>query len=215
MSIIITPPAVLSYPIFTPEQLATAKERARRSGSFDPADVHFGCTLLFPKGTDLSELKKAATAALYERFGEETETMFANGQLRTPFKKVKGSNYDADKYDDYLVVSAKQSAPGFVNRYAGPDGKPEALTDMDKLYPGCLVKAALSIYAYPKKGEKGFGNRGVNFGLQHIQWWAEGTRLDNRVEASNAFSAEERPTADMSGGGAKAPGKNLADLLGE
>ena len=200
---IITPPAVLSYPaLLTPRMPPNPK----------PGDsAAYGCTLLFPVGTDISELKKAATAALYEKFGDKTDALFAAGALRTPFRKVDGK-YDSAKYSFFINVSSKQRKPGIVDRYAGPDGRPAPLTDVDKLYPGCFVRAALSVYAYDTSG-----NKGVSFGLQHIQWWADGERLDSRKAPQDAFTAEERPAADMSsmgGTAAKPAGGNLADLLG-
>ncbi len=200
---IITPPAILSYPsLLTPRLGPNPKPGEQAS---------YGCTLLFPVGTDISELKKAATAALYERFGDKTDALFSSGVLRTPFRKVDGK-YDPAKYSVFINVSSKQTKPGLVDRYAGPDGRPAPLSDPEKLYPGCFVKAALSVYAYDSSG-----NRGVAFGLQHIQWWADGERLDNRKGAQDAFSAESRPEGDMSAmsGGPKAEaGSNLADLIG-
>lgn len=199
MAQLITPPAVLSYPsLLVPRLPPNAKPGEAAS---------FGCTLLFEKDADLKALKEAATAALYERFGAKTDDLFAQGSLRVPFRKPDGK-YDTEKYQCYINVSSKQTKPGLVDRYAGADGRPMPLTDTEKLYPGCYVKASLNVYTYDASG-----NKGVSFGLQHIQWWADGERLDNRKSAQDSFSAEPRPDADMSTM-AKGGGNNLADLLG-
>lgn len=196
---LITPPAMLSYPnLLTPRPKMDAK----------PGDAPvYGCTLVFPKDADLSHLKEAATAALKERFGDKTQSLLKAGSLRIPFRPV-ADKYDEELFGYYISVSANTTKPGLVDRYAGPDGKPAPLTDTDKLYAGCFVKAALSVYAYDKSG-----NRGVAFGLQHIQWWAEGKRLDNRKAAVDAFSAEAAPEASLETITA-GKSESLSDLLG-
>lgn len=199
MAQLVTPAAVLSYPsLIVPRLPPNAK----------PGDqASFGCTLIFEKDVDIKPLKEAATAALYEKFGNRTDDLFAQGALRVPFRKPDGK-YDTERFQCFINVSSKQTKPGLVDRYAGPDGRPMPLQDLEKLYPGCYVKAALRPYAYDASG-----NRGVAFGLQHIQWWADGERLDNRTSAQDAFDAEARPEGDMTTM-AKDGKNNLADLLG-
>jgi len=197
---LITPPAMLSYPALLTPRLGPNPK---------PGDLPtYGCTLVFPKDADLTELKNAATAALKERFGDKLQSLLKNGSLRIPFRPV-GDKYDEDTYGYFINVSAKTTKPGLVDRYAGPDGKPAPLTDVDKLYPGCMVKAAVSVYSYDNSG-----NKGVSFGLQHIQWWAEGTRLDNRKAAADAFAAEALPEASLAAMGGSSKADSLSDLLG-
>ncbi|MDE3023175.1 MAG: DUF2815 family protein [Pseudomonadota bacterium] len=203
MPIIQTPPAMLSYPALL----------VPRKNKFRPEDAPtYGCTLVFPVGADLKELSAAAREALDAKFGKDEVTKMLKAsppKLRLPFRE-DAEKYDPEKYKFYIQISSKDK-PGLVDRYAGADGKPAPL-DTSKLYPGCFVKAVLSVYAYENSG-----NRGVNFGLQHIQWWADGTRLDNRIEAADAFNAETRPEADLTSlteASTKAePGAALNDLL--
>lgn len=203
MSVNVTSPeAMLSFPsLITPKLGPNPK----------PGDVaQYGCTLVFPKGTDMTALKKAATEALKEKFGDKLESLLKNGSIKLPFRKV-GDKYDEEKYEYFINVRRKDK-PGIVDRYAGPDGKPAPLTDTEKLYPGCIVRASLSAYAYDVNG-----NKGVSFGLQHIQWREQGVRLDNRRSAVDSFDAEQRPDAVFEGSStesAVSKGEALNDLLG-
>lgn len=201
MTLILTPPAVLSYPALIKPRLGPNP----RPGQ----EAVYSATLVFLKDADLKPLKDAAMSALIDRFGaDDVKKMLQSTppKIRIPFRS-DADKYDAEKYGIFINVTNK-SKPGLVNRYAGSDGKPAPL-DAEKFYPGCFVKAALSVYVYDQSG-----NKGVAFGLQHLQWWADGERLDSRVNASDAFTAEARPEGDLGAFGAKAePGANLSDLL--
>jgi len=197
---VITPPAVLSYPALVRPRLPPNP----RPGQ----EAVYGATLVFPVDADLTALKTVAMQALNEKFGAEEVAKMLKAtppKLRVPFRK-DADKYDPNKYGVFINVSNKQK-PGIVDRYAGPDGKPAVLTDLDKIYPGCFVKASLSVYTYDQNG-----NKGVAFGLQHLQWWADGERLDSRSNAADAFTAEARPEADLKS--SAAAGSDLNDLLG-
>lgn len=170
---IITPEAILSYPaLFEPKE------------GMNGGEAKYSATLVFPKGTDLKELRAAAEAAGREKFGAKYNDMVKANKLKMPFRDdVEGTNYP----EGTIRISAKdKSKPGIVSRYAGPDGKPKPVTDPAEMYPGCRVRASVRAFAYDTNG-----NKGVSFGLGNIQRLGEGERLDGRKAASDEFESYE------------------------
>jgi hypothetical protein len=80
-----------------------------------------------------------------------------------------------------------------VSIYADDSGKPASINDPKEIYPGAIVKASLRAYAYSVNG-----NNGVSFALGNLQKIKDGPRMDGRLSASDEFTAEAKPTADIS-----------------
>ena len=172
MTKVITPEAVLSYPhLFEPNT---------PPGAAEPV---YSCALVFPKGTDLSALKKAALAAAQEKFGNKAEALIRDGKLRMPFRT---DAEDKGYPEGAVFMNVKnKSKPGIVSVYPGADGKPQAITDESQIYAGCKVRASLRAYAYDVSG-----NKGVAFSLGNMQKLADGERLDGRKRAEDEFEAD-------------------------
>lgn len=70
--------------------------------------------------------------------------------------------------------------PGVVdagrNKIAPEEGNAE------EVYPGCVCRATVTIYAYDNK------SKGVALGLMNIQKVADGDRLDSRTDAEDDFN---------------------------
>ncbi len=144
---LITAEARLSFP-----NLFVAK--APMDGKGEPK---FDCVLLFPKTTDLSGLKAAASAAVKEKWG----TKIPPG-LRSPFRN--GDEKELDGYKDHIFIRASsKSKPGVVDENLQP------VMEAGQIYAGCYVRASLNVYAYENSG-----NRGVAFGLNNIQKLRDG-----------------------------------------
>ena len=181
---VISPAAILSYPhLFEPNL---------PPGAAEPV---YSCALIFEKGTDLGELKKAALAAATEKFGNKAEALIRDGKLRMPFR-TDGEEKGYPEGSIFMNVKNK-SKPGIVSVYPGPDGKPTTIDDPAQIYAGCKVRVSLRAYAYDVSG-----NKGVAFSLNNLQKLADGDRLDGRVKAADEFDA------DLS-----AKPADLADLL--
>lgn len=180
MSKVITPEAIISYPhIFEPQT---------PPGATEPV---YSCSLVFLDDVDITELKVAAMSVAKEKWGDKTKGMIDAGKIRMPFRKDgEEKGYPAGSI--FMNVKSKQ-APGVVSKFAGPDGKPATITDPKEIYPGAKVRASLRAYAYAVNG-----NNGVSFSLGNIQKVGDGQRMDGRLAASDEFSAEARPTADIS-----------------
>lgn len=182
--------ATLSYPnLFVPKLPMNAKPGAK---------ARYNCMGLIPLDCDITAVQQATFALMQEKWGERTQEMIANGLLKWPFRKDNmkqdGSRrFDPEKFKCFISPWS-ETQPGLVDRYAGPDGKPLKITppSQTKFYPGCVVNISVNPFVFDNSG-----NRGAGLGLQNIQFWEDGARLDNRVAAEDEFQAEARPSVDL------------------
>lgn len=180
---LITPKALLSYPhlhqpqastdgkapkysaclIFTPETLADAKEKAL-----------------------LDAMQAAAIDAINAKWPGKAQTLLQSEGFRKGFRRdATAKGYPEGSI--YINVRAQQQ-PGIVFAYAGPDGKPAKMAQeqiKEQMYPGAVVRASVSAFAYDNNG-----NKGVSFGMNNLQKLADGPRLDGRVAAENEFDVD-------------------------
>lgn len=184
----------LSYPqLFTPKLPPNARPGQK---------PRYSLQALIPIDMNIRELEEICLNLLVEKWGDKVQEMLSYpppNNLKWPFRrdntKQDGSKkFDETKYKCYLSAWS-EDAPGLVGRYAGPDGKPTKILapSQDILFPGCIINTSVNPFVYDQTG-----NRGVAFGLQNVQMWEKGERLDNRVEAQDQFTAEARPQADLS-----------------
>lgn len=172
---VMTPEAILSFPALFVAREYEGQEK-------------FQATFVFPPGSDIKELRSAATAVAKEKFGDKLGEMIQQGKFRNPFLNGKDHGYE----DGSIVVrtsSKKDSKPGVVDR----DGK-TVITDPSVMYSGCKVRATIRPFAYDTKG-----NKGVSFGLQNVQRLGEGKRLDGRKAVTDEFDAVEGAIGEMAG----------------
>lgn len=174
---VITPEAVISYPaLFSPK-------------ANDRGEEFYSCALVFPAGTDLSELKAAALAAGKAKFGAKfnPESPAYTWPFRTDVEEKgypEGSTFFNCK---------SKGKPGVVDRYKGADGKPRPITDPEEVYAGAKVRASVRFYAFDTKG-----NKGVAVALNNVQKLGDGPRLDSRMRAEDEFDAEEGEASALS-----------------
>lgn len=176
---IITPTAILSYP-------ALFEPRSAPDGKGDPK---YQATLVFPAGTDITALKKAAMDVLTEAHGAKADALVKQGKLKLPFRD-DGDEKGYPKGAVFINCRSKQK-PGLVSRYNDPKtGKARIIDDPAEVYAGMLVRASIAPFYYDNSG-----NKGVSFALNNIQKMGEGERLDGRLKADDEFSGEEQPEA--------------------
>lgn len=177
---VITPRCLLSYPHL-------------REPSADPqGKMKYSVALLFPEGSDLSQIKAAIIEAAQGRFGNKAVDMLKSGALRNPIRTdVEAKGYDAFGVIAFMNVRSN-NAPGIVGPYAGKDGKPAPWDD--EIYPGIAARVSMNAFAYATSG-----NKGVSFGLNNVQILDNSTpRIDNRLSATDEFDVtEERQVAEM------------------
>lgn len=129
-------------------------------------------TLLFPPGTDLSELKNAARAAAREKWGDSMPK-----GLRSPFRDA-GEKDGIDGYEPGWTFIAFRTTrkPGVVDKNVAP------IIDPEEFYPGCWARVTCNPYAYARKG-----NSGVAFGLNNVQKMKDDESFQGGTAAEEDF----------------------------
>jgi hypothetical protein len=175
------------------ENLLTPQFRASYVQIFRPrknelnGEMEYSVVAIFPKDADLKPLHDAAKAAIVEKWGNDPAKW--PKPLRSPIRKNEEREKEGKLPDGYeagghfITLKAKQK-PGLV------DQKLQTIIDETKVYSGCFMRAQVRAYAYDAKG-----NRGVSFGLQNLQFMADGEPLSGRMRAEDAFE----PVADAQG----------------
>lgn len=178
---VISPEGTAAFPhLFTPHSFEAGK------------DPNFSLILVFPEGTDLTEIKQTCARAAVKKFGDrdKVKAMLSKGQLRMPWRD--GSEY-SDYGDPFLpgstfITIKSNQAPGVVNEYAKP-----IMNEMD-FYAGCKARASFLCWGYDS-----MGNKGVTLLLNNVQKMSDGTRLSGRSRAEDEFE----PVKKAPGGGSK------------
>lgn len=169
---------VKSKSIITPEGRLSFPHVFDKHSGFEGQAEKFSATILFPKKTDLSAMKKAVNEAVVAKWGPEKSKWPSN--LRMPFRDGDKPNQNGTIVDGYAgniyVRATSNSQPGVIDR-----AKQEILNP-DDLYAGCYIRAQLSVFAYSKAG-----NSGVSFGLQNIQKLRDGEQFSGKQKAEAVF----------------------------
>lgn len=171
---IITPIFRLSYPhLFEKHH----NEMAKRD--------QYDLVMLFDKKdkASLKPMMDLMTAVAKFRFGANTKG------LKNPFKDGDTATNQAgelisDKNPSYvgqMVLSSwSKNQPGVVS------SKNQIILDHDEVYGGCYCKAQLNCYAFETAG-----NRGISFGLLHVQKIKDGEPFGMRTKPEDAFAPVE------------------------
>lgn len=179
---IITPVFRLSYPALFE---ARYNELAKRE--------QFQISMLFDKktaATDLKAMKELMAKVATWRFGAGAKGLmnpFKDGDTDTneagELKKEKNPSIAGM----IVLNSWSKNKPGLVN------ARKETIIDPDEVYGGCYCRAQLNAYAY-EMGK----NRGVSFGLLHVQKVKDGDPFGTRTRPEDAFEAVENAGSEES-----------------
>jgi hypothetical protein len=162
---LMTPECRLSFPhLFKPQKVN------------ENSEPKYSVSLLFPKGTDLSQFKQAAEQVAREKWNGKIPK-----KIRLPFLDQGDYEYEGYEEGAVLIRASSKLRPGVV------DQKVQPILDESDVYPGCYVRATLRAFAYDVNG-----NRGVSFGLQNLQKLREGESLGGKTRAEDDF----QPVAD-------------------
>ena len=177
----VTPEAIISFPrLFVPQPGPSGGE------------PKYSAVFIFVEGTDLTALKQAIIAAGQEKFGDRfADLVRAGDNFRLPFRPRAGETLKLGYPEGSTFFSATSK-----NRPQVVDANVQPIDDPEKVYAGAKVLASVNAYGYDNVG------RGVTFGLNNVQFLADGERLDNRVAAADEFDKAMTEVPD-----------ELADLL--
>lgn len=186
--LLITPKFRVSYPyLFEPR-------KNELSGKME-----YSMVALFPKGADLTALKRAAEEVLVDKLGADKTKWPKN--LRNPFRD------QAEREKNGALPEGYEAGAVFINLKATQrpglvDAAVQPIIDQTQFYAGCWAVAQVNAYYYDQKG-----NKGVSFGLNNVQKVADGNPLSSRMRAEDAFT----PVPAAEGGAAAAGGASIFD----
>lgn len=158
--------------------------------SFENADKKYSTVILVPKSdtVTINAIKKAQQAAL--EIGKGTKF---NGKIpanwKNTFRDGDGDDVDLEKNPEYaghmFMTISNKSKPGVVDHNVQP------ILDQTEVYSGCYARVSMNAFPFAANG-----NKGVSFGLNHVQKLRDGEALGNITKAENDFDAVQLDAAD-------------------
>ncbi len=155
--------------------------------------LEYSLVLALPKGANLSVLEKAIVEAAENKWGKDKSTwpkikspLRSNEEKRTADAKLPPGFEEGG----HFITLKSKDRPGLVDANLN-----DIIAEQD-FYSGCWAMAQVSAYAYDQ-----VGNRGVSFGLLHLQKVKDGEPLTGRQKAADVFAPIEgdaAPTATNS-----------------
>lgn len=148
--------------------------------AFEGQDPKYSVMLLIPK-SDKKTLK--ALRAAEEAAAEAGKSTKFGGKVPKELASIirDGDDY-ADDYperaDHWFMTVSSQNKPGVV------DADVQPILDSTEVYSGCYARASLNAFPY-----KAGANKGVSFGLNHIQKVKDGEPLGGITRAEDDFNA--------------------------
>ena len=160
----------------------TGKVRASFVHIFEPnsingSDPKYSCAFIIPK-SDTDTLNKIRAAI--DQAKEDGRAHW--GGKIPPNLKVPLRDGDIDRPDDeayansFFINATNKEAPAVVDRDR------MKITDPQKIYSGCYVRACLNFYPFSVNV-----NKGVACSLSAVQFWKDGEPLNGRVRAEKVF----------------------------
>jgi hypothetical protein len=188
---LVTPVAIMSFPtLYVARAFAEGQE------------PKYSAMLGFTPEADMKALKQAVGAVAKEKWGDRAKQILKNNNpFRDHDAEVEaGQTKDKGFPAGTVFFNARsKNPPAVVARTAGPDGRPVVIDEAVastagpyEIYGGVMVKAYVSVYAYDTAG-----NRGIGFGLEGVQRWEDGERLDGRAAVASVFDFEEAAEVDL------------------
>lgn len=159
--------------------------------SFEGQDAKYSTVILVPKSdkATVRKIKSAQLAAL-----EASKNSKFGGTIPKNWKNTFRDGDDEDDVDHeknpeykghyFMTISNKQK-PGIVDKDVQP------ILDSTEVYSGCYARVSMNAFAFSASG-----NKGVSFGLNHVQKLADGESFGNITKAEDDFEPIEEDDED-------------------
>lgn len=144
------------------------------------AKSKYGVSLVFPKGTDLSELNKAIDMAAEAKFGKNFKK--DHPKLRRPILVTAESpkmGYDPEAFPSFIRTSAdpEYGQPGVVDHMLNK------VEESHEVYAGRWAALTINVRGYDTAG-----NKGVGLYLNNVQILEHGEKMSGgRASAASEF----------------------------
>lgn len=150
--------------------------------SFEGNDPKYSTVILVPK-TDtktIKAIKQAQQAALengkHSKFGgsipKNWKNTFRDGDEEADLEKNP-------EYEGHMFMTiSNNTRPGIVDAQVRP------ILDQTEVYSGCYARVSMNAFPFSASG-----NKGVSFGLNHVQKMADGDPFGSITKAEDDFEA--------------------------
>lgn len=172
---------------------------------------NYTCTLLFPKSTDLSELKKLAVDTAIAQWGDKAIEWIKTEVIKSPFLDGDGKQGISKKTGERNPGYAGHT---FIRVTSGAEYRPKIvdrgmrfITGVDGIPSGCYGRASVNAYAW--ENEK--NGKGITFGISTAQVQRDGESLGGGAPDPSAFF--EKMPEDAKPGSPEAAAKGASGLF--
>ncbi|HOY80535.1 MAG TPA: DUF2815 family protein [Rhodoglobus sp.] len=172
---VVTGPVRLSY-------VNVMRPKANTNDDGSPAEPTYSVMMIIPK-TDkatIAAIRRAQQAALADGAARGT---FQGGAPKAWKNTLRDGDVEGETPElegAYFMNVSSKSKPGVVDRRVQP------IIDETEIYSGMWARVDIGAFAYNQKG-----NKGVSFGLNHIQKVRDDERLDGATRAEDVFDVWE------------------------
>lgn len=178
----------MTMAVAQPTKVITGTVRLSYAHLFEPFSFNddqepkYSVVLLIPKSdkATIKKIKAAQKAAL-----EQGKSSKFNGKIPTNWSNtLRDGDEEKDLEDNpefaghYFMTVSARTRPGIVDRDVQP------ILDSTEVYSGCYARASINAFPYSVSG-----NKGVSFGLNHIQKIKDGEPLGGRSNAEDDFDS--------------------------
>lgn len=176
-------------------KFVTGKVRLSYPALFEPKSINgsepkYSASLIIDKDDKVTLDKYKAALA---QATEDGTPKFKNGKVPANLKKPLRDG-DTDREEDpayegkFFLNANSNRKPQCV------DQRKNKIEDPEDLYPGCYVRASVTLFAFNSNG-----NQGIAVGLNNIQKWSEGEPLAGGSTAADDFDELEVGEDDILG----------------
>ncbi len=155
--------------IKTPLAIVSFSADLFKARSQDGGSEKYGCTLLFPKTTDISALEAAALAVAKEEWGDKATQWIKDGLIKSPFLDGDGPQGLSKKSGER---HAGYAGHRFIRCGSGSDYKPKVfdrkrnpVMDIEGCPSGSQVYGVINPYTW----ENDKNGKGLSFGISMVQ----------------------------------------------
>lgn len=153
----------------------------------DKQEPKFSVMLLIPKTDKRTYNKLRAAEKIAAENGKDKKF---GGTIPKKLKSIiKDGDGVNDEDEEYAEKNPERAGHWFmtVSSWTKPsvvDQQTNLITDSTEVYSGCYARASINAYAYNQEG-----NKGITFGLNHIQKMSDGEPLGGRSRVEDDFDA--------------------------
>lgn len=146
--------------------------------AFEGQDPKYSVMLLIPK-SDTKTIK--ALKAAEKDAAEQGKSSKFGGKIPANLASIIRDGDDfAEDYPEraghYFMTVSSNSRPNVVDKSVQP------IMEADEVYSGCYARVSLNAFPYSVSG-----NKGISFGLNHVQKISDGEPLGGRTRAEDDF----------------------------